>query len=54
VEFPTGILYTGGKEIARATGHTWRMPDMAIHNAMRGIVINPDAIRVEPGPKPGP
>jgi hypothetical protein len=53
-DFPTGILYTEGKEIGRASGHTWRMPDLAIHNALRGITVNPDAIRVEPGtPLPG-
>jgi hypothetical protein len=30
------------------------MPDMAIHNALRGITVNPDALRVEPGTLPGP
>jgi hypothetical protein len=54
--FPTGILYSDGKEIGRASGPSWRMPDMAIHNALRGIAINPDSIRVKPGdvPPPGP
>ena len=54
-DFPTGILYVDGKEVARASGHSWRMPDMAIHNALRGISVNPDALRVPPeSPKPGP
>jgi hypothetical protein len=53
-DFPTGILYVDGKEVARATGHSWRMPDMAIHNALRGIRVDPDALRVHPEPgKPG-
>ena len=56
VEFPTGIVYVDGKEIARSTGHSWKMPDMAIHNAMRGISLNPESLRVQPGdaPQPGP
>jgi thiol-disulfide isomerase/thioredoxin len=53
--FPTGILYVDGKEVARALGPSWRMPAMAIHNALRGISVNPDALRVQPGaPQPGP
>jgi hypothetical protein len=51
-DFPTGILYVDGKEVARATGHSWRMPDMAIHNGLKGIAINPDAIRAQPGELP--
>jgi hypothetical protein len=51
-EFPTGILYVGGKEVARATGHSWRMPDMAIHNALRGIQVDPEALRAPPGAMP--
>ncbi len=55
-DFPTGILYgADGKEIGRASGHSWRMPDLAIHNALLGITINPDALRVPPeSPKPRP
>jgi hypothetical protein len=53
-DFPTGILYVDGKEVARATGHSWRMPDMAIHNALRGIQVDPDALRVHgDAAKPG-
>jgi hypothetical protein len=53
--FPTGILYVGGKETGRASGPSWRMPDMAIHNAMKGIALDPDTIRARPGEQqPGP
>jgi hypothetical protein len=53
-DFPTGILYVDGKEVARASGHSWRIPDMAIHNALRGIQVDPDALRVHPdAAKPG-
>ena len=51
--FPTGILYVDGKEVARALGPSWRMPAMAIHNGLRGISINPDALRVPPGSPAG-
>jgi thiol-disulfide isomerase/thioredoxin len=52
--FPTGIVFVDGKEVGRAFGPSWRMPAMAIHNALRGISINPDALRVPPGAQPGP
>ena len=54
--FPTGIIYSSdGKEIGRAVGHSWRMPDLAINNALLGITVDPNALRVPPGsvPKPG-
>jgi thiol-disulfide isomerase/thioredoxin len=51
-DFPTGILYVDGKEVARATGHSWKMPDMAIHNALQGIQVDPEALRVQPGAAP--
>lgn len=52
--FPTGILYSGGKEIGRAQGHSWRMPDLAINNSLRGITIDPNSVRVQPSaPQPG-
>jgi len=48
-DFPTGILYgADGKEIGRAHGHSWRMPDLAIHNALLGITIDPEALRAQP------
>ena len=53
-DFPTGILYVDGKEIGRASGHSWRMPDMALHNALRGISIDPEALKVPRGTRPGP
>ena len=53
--FPTGIIYSSsGKEIGRAIGHSWRMPDMAINNALLGISINPDSLRVPPSSAPQP
>jgi thiol-disulfide isomerase/thioredoxin len=48
-DFPTGIVYQDGKEKGRATGHSWRMPAMAIHNALLGIAVDPEALRVDPG-----
>jgi thiol-disulfide isomerase/thioredoxin len=48
-DFPTGIVYQDGKEMGRATGHSWRMPAMAIHNALLGIAVDPEALRVDPG-----
>jgi hypothetical protein len=53
--FPTGIIYSSdGKEMGRAIGPSWRMPDMAINNSLRGITIDPNSVRVQPGsPQPG-
>ena len=47
-DFPTGIVYSGGKEVGRAGGHSWRMPAMAIHNALRGITVDPESLRQPP------
>jgi hypothetical protein len=51
-EFPTGILYVKGKEVARATGPSWRMPGMAIHNALNKFQVDGEALRVKPGTEP--
>jgi thiol-disulfide isomerase/thioredoxin len=31
---PTAILYSGAEEIGRIVGHTWRFPEVALHNAL--------------------
>jgi hypothetical protein len=51
--FPTGIFYAAdGKEIGRAVGHSWRMPDLAINNALLGITVDPNSLRVPESSKP--
>lgn len=47
-DFPTGIVYSGGKEVGRVTGHSWRIPPMAIHNALKGITVDPNLLRQPP------
>ena len=42
--FPTAILYQEGKEVGRAIGHSWRIPTMALHNALRGIKVDTDKL----------
>ena len=31
---PTGVLYSGGKEIARIDGHEWAIPELALKKAL--------------------
>jgi thiol-disulfide isomerase/thioredoxin len=53
-DFPTGIVYAGGKEVGRTSGHSWRMPPMAIHHALKGIRINPELLKEPSPPQPPP
>ena len=36
---PTGVVYSGGKEIGRIEGSGWRVPELAINN----LLINPSS-----------